>query len=445
MKWIKNQLIVLAILLLFVNCSFAQIKAFPTAEGFGADAIGGRGGKVIEVTNLDDSGPGSFREAVEASGPRTVIFRISGTIALKKELHISNSFLTIAGQTAPGDGICLKNYPLVVDGADEVIIRAIRIRPGIESGLIGSEIDGLRIENSSNVIVDHCTVSWSVDEILNTWHGGKNITIQWSIFGEPLNHSVHEKGAHGFGASLGGQQVTFHHNLFANAAGRNPSVAGNHLEKTELMDFRNNVIFNYGHRTCDGKPRSINMVNNYYKPGPATNESVLKRVAKVESAEKYGFSCKWYIDGNAIEGYPEIEKDNIHLGVESDEGLNKTDLLTNQPFATATVETQTAFEAYNLVLKNAGVVCAYDEWEKKLLKEVKTGKVRHGNGHIDKVEEAGGWPTLKSKAAPADSDHDGMPDSWEKKAGLDPENSSDAGAIAENGYTNLENYLNLLL
>ena len=182
MRMYKNHIFVLAVLIFAVNSVIAQVKAFPSAEGYGAKSIGGRGGKVIEVTNLNDNGPGSFRNAVEDSVPRTVIFEVSGTIELKKELRIRNAYLTIAGQTAPGDGICLKNYPLIVDGAHDIIIRAIRIRPGIESGLIGSEIDGLQIRNSSDVIVDHCTVSWSVDEILNTWHGSKDITIQWCIF-----------------------------------------------------------------------------------------------------------------------------------------------------------------------------------------------------------------------------------------------------------------------
>lgn len=422
----------------------ANILAFPSAEGFGAYSIGGRGGKVIEVTNLNDSGLGSFRNAVEDTIPRTVVFRLSGTIELKSELRITHSYLTIAGQTAPGDGICLKNYPLIIDGAHNIIIRAIRVRPGIESGLIGSEIDGLQIRNSHDVIIDHCTVSWSVDEILNTWHGSKDITIQWCIFAEPLNHSVHEKGAHGYGASLGGIRATYHHNLFANCAGRNPSVAGNNIEKTELMDFRNNVIFNRGHRTCDGKPSSINMVNNYYKPGPAVKPSVLNRIAKVESAEKYGFACEWYIDGNAIEGFPEIEKDNVNLGVEA-EGINKLDLLTDHPFPTVPVKTQSANEAYKLVLENVGVVCAYDSWEKRLLNEVETGKVGHGNGHIDKVDEAGGWPILESKILPVDTDHDGMPDQWENAKGLNLNMPDDASAIYENGFTNLEIYLNTLL
>lgn len=439
----KYQILVL-ILLFFSFCEIsAQIKAFPSAEGYGAFAIGGRAGKVIAVTNLNDSGPGSFRSAVEDTVPRTIIFTLSGTINLKSELRIKHSYLTIAGQTAPGEGICLKNYPLFIDGVQHVIIRNIRVRPGTESGILGSEIDGLQIRNSQNVIIDHCTVSWSVDEILNTWHGSKDITIQWSVFAEPLVHSVHEKGAHGYGASLGGVRATYHHNLFANCTARNPSVAGNHIENTELMDFRNNVIFNWGHRTCDGKPRSINMVNNYYKPGPATNPAVLKRVAKLDDASAYGFISKWYISGNKIEGYPEIELNNIVKGVEVDKGINKTDLLANEPFPTIDLKTELAGEAYQQVLRLVGNK-KRDSWEKRIIRELKTGKLKYGNGHIDKVEEAGGWPILKSKKSLIDTDNDGMPDKWEKRNCLNPQNPSDGAQYANNGYTNLENYLNTL-
>lgn len=417
--------------------------AFPGAEGYGASSIGGRGGKVIEVTSLNDRGPGSFRSAVEDSVPRTVVFRISGTIALKSELRITHSYLTIAGQSAPGQGICLKNFPLIVDGANHIIIRGIRIRPGIESGQIGSEIDGLQIRNCQYVIVDHCTVSWSVDEILNTWHGSRDITIQWSIFAEPLNQSIHEKGPHGFGASIGGNKASYHHNLFANATARNPSIGGNHIEKTTEMDFRNNVIYNWRHRTCDGKPTSVNLINNYYKPGPGTLPSVLKRVARLDDASKYGFQSKWYIDGNFIEGFPEIEGNNIDLGVEIEGEQNKTDVLAIVPFETATVITDTAVKAYEKVLGRAGHFIR-DFWENQLITEVKTGTVHFGSGYIDKVEDSGGWPELTGKAAPEDNDHDGLPDFWELQNKLDPNNAADGNFLNAEGYTNLEIYLNSL-
>jgi pectate lyase len=417
--------------------------AFPGAEGYGATSVGGRAGKVLFVTNLDDNGEGSFRWAIEKAYPRTIIFAVSGTIILKSELRIRNSYLTIAGQTAPGEGICLKNFPLIIDGAEHVIVRGIRVRPGIESGLIGSEIDGMQIRNSRHIIIDHCTVSWSVDEMLNTWHGSKDITIQWCIFAEALHKSIHEKGVHGYGGSLGGKRASYHHNLFAHCSARNPSVAGNNLEMTEMMDFRNNVVFNWGHRSCDGKPSTINVVNNYYKPGPATNSSVKKRVVKVETATQYGFTPRWYISGNAIEGYPEIEKDNILYGVEADKNVNKHDLLSDIPFETLPIPTESATDAFKSVLARVGTL-KRDNWEKRLLKEVKTGNVKSGNGHINKVEDVGGWPALKSGKAPKDTDSDGMPDAWEKNYKLDPKNTADGNQLAKNEYTNLENYLNSL-
>ena len=189
--------------------------AFPGAEGWGALTPGGRGGKVLKVTNLNDSGPGSFREAVMSSGPRIVVFEISGTITLKSELIIREPYLTIAGQTAPGDGICLKGWSLKIADTHDIIVRGIRVRPGVESGLIGSEIDALGISQSNNIIIDHCSFSWSCDEVVNNWHGSSNITIQWCMISEPLNRSVHEKGPHGYGASLGGYKLSFHHNLMA--------------------------------------------------------------------------------------------------------------------------------------------------------------------------------------------------------------------------------------
>ncbi len=438
----KKFLYSILVLAFAVTSVFAENPlAFPGAEGYGSVSIGGRGGKIIEVTNLNDNGPGSFRTAVEDSLPRIVVFKVSGTIELKSELRITQSFLTIAGQSAPGDGICLKNYPLIIDGTEHITIRGIRIRPGIESGLIGSEIDGLQIRNSQYVIVDHCTVSWSVDEMLNTWHGSKDITIQWCIFAEPLNRSIHEKGAHGFGATIGGIRASYHHNLFANSTGRNPSIGGNRVEKTELMDYRNNVIYNYCHRTCDGKPTSINMVNNYYKPGPGTKASVMKRVAKLDDASKYGFTSKWYIDGNFIEGFPEIEKNNIDLGVEIDGEQNKADVLATEPFPTLSVKTETATEAFHSVIQNAGNF-QHDSWEKRLIDEVKTGSVHFGDGYIDKVEDSGSWPILKSSEAPVDTDHDGMPDTWELQHKLDPKNPIDGLEKNDEGHTNVEVYLN---
>jgi hypothetical protein len=439
------------ILFIITLCSItshlqAQQLAFPGAEGWGRYAQGGRGGAVLKVTNLNDSGPGSFREAVTNPEPRIVVFEVSGTIDLKTPIEINAPYLTIAGQTAPGDGICLKRFPLKIHNTHDIIIRGIRIRPGIESGLIGSEIDVINIDNSEKVIVDHCVFSWSVDEGINTWHGARFITVQWCVMSEPLNHSIHEKGAHGYSGSIGGYKASFHHNLLANGAARNPSIAGNNQAPTVLLDFRNCVISNWGHRSCDGKPLSINLVNNYYKSGPATNEDVKRRITRIDNAEKLGFSCMWHVDGNFVEGYPEISANNWAGGVDYEEGTAPEKNRRKEPFDVAPVITQPAKEAYELVLKYAGCYFNRDSHEKRIIEQIRTGKYSvTRNGLIDRVEQAGGWPVLKTGKLPQDTDKDGIPDEWERKNGLNAADASDATRMAGDGYMNIENYINSLL
>lgn len=421
------------------------IPAFPGAEGWGAQSKGGRSGLVIKVTNLNDSGPGSFREAVMNPNPRIVIFDISGTITLKSDLTIKSPYLTIAGQTAPGDGICLKGWPLNIAETHDIIIRCIRVRPGIESGLLGSEINAVEIRTSSNIVIDHCSFSWSTDEGLNNWHGGDNITIQWCTISEPLDKSIHEKGAHGYGASLGGYKLSYHHNLFAHCYARNPSIAGNNQNFTVLMDFRNCVVYNWGIRSCDGKPLSVNIVNNYYKPGPATKDNVKRRIARIDNSENMGFAGLWHIDGNFVEGYPEVSSDNWKGGIDFEEGTSIERNRSYAPFLVAPVTTQSAKEAYSLVLKYAGVIApGRDSHEQRILSEVEKGIFSRGNaGIIDNVEQGGGWPILKNLPAPADQDNDGMPDSWELKYKLDPNNPADAVLDCNgDGYTNIEKFIN---
>lgn len=424
----------------------AQLPAFPGAEGWGRYSKGGRGGVILKVTNLNDGGPGSFREAVMNPAPRMIVFEISGTIDLKSPLEITSPYITIAGQTAPGDGICIKRFPLKILNTHDIIIRGIRVRPGTGSGLIGSEIDVINIDNSENVIIDHCVFSWSVDEGMNNWHGSRFTTVQWCVMSEPLNHSVHEKGAHGYSASIGGYKASFHHNLLANAAARNPSIAGNNLEPTVLLDFRNCVISNWEHRSCDGKPLSINLVNNYYKPGPATRENVKRRIARIDNAENQGFSCMWYVEGNFVEGFPEISASNWAGGVDFEEGTSPEKNRRKESFEVTPVITQPAKEAYELVLKYAGCYPNRDTQEKRIIEQVRTGKYTVSrNGLIDSVEQAGGWPVLKTGKLPQDTDNDSIPDEWERKNGLNAADPSDAKKMAPNGYMNIENYINSLL
>lgn len=248
-----------------------SLLAFPTAEGYGKYTVGGRGGRVIEVTNLNDSGEGSLRAAIDASGPRTVVFRVSGTIDLKSALKIKNPYITIAGQTAPGQGICIKRYPLNIS-ADEVIIRHIRVRLGDETG---DDSDAIFCRYQKNIILDHVSASWSIDETMSIYCC-ENVTIQWCMISESLYNSNHIKGAHGFGGIWGSNYSTYHHNLIAHHSSRNPRFASG----SGYNDYRNNVIYNWGYNSCYGGEKNeddpnynffeINMVANYYKPGPAT-------------------------------------------------------------------------------------------------------------------------------------------------------------------------------
>lgn len=421
---------------------WAAIPAFPGAEGAGAQATGGRGGRVIPVTNLADQGPGSLRAALEAAGPRTVVFTVSGIIDLQSDLVIRHPRVTVAGQTAPGDGICLRGRSLRVEGAEDVVIRHLRVRPGAGSG---EPLDGIEVRDSRRVIIDHCSISWTIDEAVNTWHGVRDITVQWCLIAEPLNRSVHPKGAHGFGASLGGENGSYHHNLFAHAAARNPSVAGNHLEKTVAMDFRCNTIFNWQHRTCDGKPVSCNLVNNYYKPGPATAAAVRRRIARLDDTLKaYGYPSRWFIEGNVVEGEPDLAADNWRGGVEFDGAVTEAAARSREPFPVAAVATQVAAEAHALVLRQAGATLPRrDAVDERIIASVVRGVAGAGSGIVDTVEQAGGWPVYRSVPAPLDSDHDGMPDAWERRHGFNPANPADGAADADkDGYTNLEEYLN---
>jgi pectate lyase len=374
-----------------------------------------------------------------------VIFRVSGTIELQSNLVVKYPFITIAGHTAPGDGICLKNFPLMIHRTNDVIVRGIRVRPGIELLREGGSTDGISVYYSRNVIVDHCSASWSTDEILNTNNKNSDITVQWCIFSESLNNSIQQR-EHGYAATLGGTRTSIHHNLFAHNKGRNPSIGGGDRDRRSELDISNNVVYNWISRVCDGKPHLVNFVANYYKSGPATPLNNRKVVAEIQNSERYGFHSKWYIADNYIEGYPELSSDNWSGAVRFRSGCSMEKNRIYTPLENANYMTRDATKAYLEVLDYAGVtVPRRDPVDKRVIKDVRTGTATFGNGIIDKVEEVGGWPQLRTFDVPVDTDKDGMPDEWEISEGLNIRDPSDRHGVKEGEvYDNLERYLNQL-
>lgn len=436
--------------------------AFPGAEGFGKYTTGGRGGKIFIVTNLNDDGAGSFRQAVNAKGPRIVVFAVSGTIHLLSPLKI-RSDITIAGQSAPGDGICLADYPVLIQG-DNIIVRFIRFRMG-DKNQKGGMVDGNGGDDAfggthrKNIIIDHCTMSWSTDEVFSVY-GGDSTTLQWNLISEPLNYSYHyETGdtgyeRHGYGAIWGGNHSSFHHNLFAHCNSRTPRFDGIRNISSENCDFRNNVIYDWGHNNIyAGEGGSYNIVNNYYKFGPSTSENVKYRIANPWNKPPSIHFGKWYIDGNYVDGNPQVSANNW-LGVALEKGT-KTDIdfaRLEKPVDIVYVVTQKAKDAYQLILINVGASYRRDTLDERIINDVKnrTGRFIDVQGGFPHGTEysltVNAWPTLKSIPAPADTDKDGMPDDWEKKHGLNPNDASDASDYKlDKRYTNIEVYLNSLV
>lgn len=415
------------------------VPAFPSAEGFGKYTTGGRAGVVYIVTNLNDNGPGSLRAGVAMKDTRTIVFQVSGTIALESPLNINSGNITIAGHSAPGDGICLRNFPLIIN-ADNVIIRYMRFRLGDEKAQEADAISGVR---RKNIIVDHCSMSWATDECAS-FYDNENFTLQWCIISESLNQSVHQKGEHGYGGIWGGMGASFHHNLLASHTSRNPRFCGSryhHHPERELVDFRNNVIYNWKDNSAyAGERGSHNMIGNYYKPGPATGKS--KRKVLINPYQPYGL---FFLSGNVMEGDAGITANNF-LGVKCD---HPDSVKVNDAFITPYGKEQPAAEAYEAVVEHAGASLHRDAADQRVIAEVRTGKSasgKTGNGIIDSQKDVGGWPELRQTNAPPDADKDGMADTWEKSNGLDPADPSDhAVKSLSRQYTNLEVYLESFL
>lgn len=446
----------------FQQWIIGQQIAFPGAEGFGKYATGGRGGKVAAVTNLNDDGDGSFRNALEKfpGEPLTIIFKVSGIIELQSKIQIKRSNLTIAGQTAPGDGICLKNHSLIVNGASSkgnhgnIIIRFIRSRPG---GTVKTGLYGFDMENCHDVIIDHCSFSWANEECA-AMYDTKNTTVQWCIVSEGLYSAGHMKGNRSYGGVWGGQYASYHHNLIAHLNNRAVRFNGARAHDTiALIDYRNNVIYNWGNANAcyggevniAGGTSQINIMNNYYKPGPAAPSELKFAHASFQKENTKG-TGQWYLNGNIMEGDDALTKKNFK-GLDLLEAGYPKNAEAGAPFPiTAVLPGQSAKDAYEDVLRYAGAILPKrDAVDERVVNETKNKRaagmgVLGKQGIIDSPAAVGGWPEYKTSAAPADKDEDGMPDEWEKKNNLDANDANDRNKLAKSGYTMLEIYLNEL-
>lgn len=475
---LRTSLWMLCCLLLLAGCKPGDTPEQPTIdsdaelvaacqhiEGGGAAVKGGDGGTVYRVTRLDDGldpntglpAVGTLRYAVSQVGARRVLFSRSGTIHLNSELRIKSGNITIDGQSAPGDGICIADYPLVIN-ADNVIVRFIRIRLGDVSN---TEYDAVSVNNSTGVVLDHLSCSWSVDECVSCY-GNTNFTMQYCIVSESLKNSVHGKGSHGYGGIWGGTNASFHHNLLAHHDSRNPRFDHSYVNNTCFgpVDYVNNVVYNWGDNSTYGgegydQTRKINMVNNYYKYGPATGSA--KRSRLVDPTVSCGYCSdghtlipgKFWLSGNYMYGNSDVTADNWKGSTQSGSNVKASARWTSG--LTALVHEQTAEQAYETVLEKAGCSLQRDAVDVRIVEEVREGKFTYKgsngskNGLIDTQSDVGGWPELTMGTVPVDTDYDGIPDEWEEKYGLDPKVNDARNIDLVTGYTNLEVYLRYLV
>ena len=479
--------ILLSGLCLAATAVFAQEKtpAFPGAEGFGRYVSGGRGGNVYHVTSLADDGTeGTLRWALGKSGAKTIVFDVSGTIHLQSSLDIAIGNVTIAGKTAPGDGICVADYPVAIK-ANNVIVRYMRFRLGNKNVLLNGADgwDAFGGMDQENIIVDHCSVSWSIDECLSVL-GNKNTTVQWCLVAQSLVNSGHSKGAHGYGGNWGGSGASFHHNLIAHHGSRTPRLGPRPTTQLdERMDMRNNVIYNFGGNGCyGGEGMTVNIVNNYYKPGPGTSTDKkgyriagigIRTQSYVDTYPAYAPALhlwgKYFVTGNYNTKYSSVNNDNWTYGIINQIDASgcdgtftaetKDSIKLAEPMDFVATTTHSADDAYDRVLDYAGASLSRDSFDELMVSDARNGAASYtgkglskgfvnsqdDNRPADAADDWSAWPTLNSTAAPIDTDGDGMPDEWEKSNGLDPSDPSDGKTIGTDGYSNLENYLNSLV
>lgn len=474
-------IVIATVMAVAANAQFESAPAFPGAEGFGRFTTGGRGGKVCHVTTLEDNDSvGSFRWACNMKGARTIVFDVSGTIFLKKSLVMKNGDVSILGQTAPGDGVCIADFPFVIH-SNNVIIRYMRFRLGNRQ-VAYHEGDGLGGMDHENIVIDHCSVSWSIDECLSVY-GSKNISVQWNIVDQSLVNSGHSKGNHGYGGNWGGSGASYHHNLLAFHTSRCPRLGPRvGTQRDERMDLRNCVMYNWNGNGCyGGEGMNVNIVNNYYKPGPGTSNkhNVDMRIASIgvrtsrythHDTNPNSWDAMWhvwgkfFVSGNVNRRYPEVTEDNWKYGIynqtKNDVNVDFTftketmdTMRLEKPIPYGFVNTQTAENAYQNVLAYAGASYRRDAHDTYVVKDVLTGQASYTStgqnpGFVNSQDDAGGWPELKSELALRDSDGDGIPDEWETRYGLDPNDGTDGGKMSldpKGFYSNLEVYCNSLV
>ena len=476
-----------AILLCLASITAAQDRtpAFPGAEGFGRYVTGGRGGNVYHVTSLaDDGSEGTLRWAFGKAGAKTIVFDVSGTIHLQSALNISIGNVTIAGQTAPGDGICVADYPVAIK-ANNVIVRYMRFRLGNNNVLINGADgwDAFGGFDQQDWMIDHCSVSWSIDECLSVL-GNKNTTVQWCLVAQSLVNSGHSKGAHGYGGNWGGSGASFHHNLIAHHGSRTPRLGPRPTTQLdERMDMRNNVIYNFGGNGCyGGEGMNVNIVNNYYKPGPGTPTDKkgyriagigIRTNSYVETYPAYAPALhlwgKYYVAGNYNSKYSDVNNDNWTYGIINQVDANSCDgtftaetkdsIKLSEPIGFLLTTTHSAEDAYERVLDFAGACLNRDSFDALMVSDTRNGTATYtgkglskgfvnsqdDNKPADADDSWSAWPILNSKDAPKDTDGDGMPDEWELANALDATDPNDGKTIGADGYSNLENYLNSLV
>jgi len=420
----------------------STLPAFPGASGHGAHTAGGRGGQVIEVTTLADDGPGSLRAALSAEGPRIVVFRVAGTIALSRPLEIHASRVTVAGHSAPGGGILVRDAGIVI-AADDVVLRYLRIRPGNQGHIDPENNDALQINGARNVVVDHVSMSWSEDEVVQVWEAAEDVTLSWCLFGEALNKSRHPKGRHGAGVLIGdgSVRVSLHHSLLANLDFRNPLV-----KDAGAVDIVENLIYNWGRTGGEavddiGREAHVSVIGNYYMPGPASHVPAFV-VNKGESPHSV------YPRIHAMDniGPPVVEDDDseyrmFSLGWER-EPLPSA-LRVSRAFDSPVIPRLGRVAVQEAILAGAGATQPLrDAVDRRIVEGLRANR----GVMIDNPGSVGGYPLIPSAPAPLDSDHDGMPDAWELAMGLDASRAADASADRDgDGYTNIEEYLDSLL